>query len=238
MAPQYDDFTARIAELESELARGPSPRVFAPLAEAYRLSGRLDDALQTARLGIQAHPDHVGIRIVLARAVLDSQGREKALSAYGDVLALDSENLEAQAYRDSAPEPVEAPVESAVTEHPVAEAVGMLAPTEDEVTVGQPDDAPATAPEEMTQPGRRPGAGSLSEELAHLADLFLPVGTSSDDPSLGPASIATLTLAEIYSRQGLYGKAAEVCERILERDPDNEGAKSALDEYRKHPASV
>jgi tetratricopeptide (TPR) repeat protein len=78
----------------------------------------------------------------------------------------------------------------------------------------------------------------LSEELAHLADLFLPVDTSSEGPSLGPSSIATLTLAEIYSRQGLYGKAAEVCERILERDPDNEGAKSALDEYRKHPASV
>ena len=49
MAPQYDDFTARIAELESELARDPSPRIFAPLAEAYRLSGRLDNALETAR---------------------------------------------------------------------------------------------------------------------------------------------------------------------------------------------
>ncbi len=221
MAPQQDDFTTRIAELESELARDPSPRVFAPLAEAYRLSGQLENALQTAGRGIEAHPDHVGIRIVLARAILDSQGREKALAAYGDVLKLDSGNLEAQAYRDSAPEADEAPLESAIAERP---------PTE--------EDAPPTAPGEMTQSGRRPGAGSLSEELAHLADLFLPVDTSSDGPSLGPASIATLTLAEIYSRQGLYGKAAEVCERILERDPDNEGAKSALDEYRKHPASV
>jgi tetratricopeptide (TPR) repeat protein len=213
MAPQHDDFSTRITELESELARDPSPRVFAPLAEAYRLSGQLENALETAGRGIEAHPDHVGIRIVLARAIVDSQGREKALSAYGDVLKLDSGNLEAQAYRDSAPEPAEA----------------MEAPH---------DDAPPSAPEEMAQSGRRPGAGSLSEELAHLADLFLPVDTNSDGPSLGPASIATLTLAEIYSRQGLYGKAAEVCERILERDPDNEGAKSALDEYRKHPASV
>ena len=56
--------------------------------------------------------------------------------------------------------------------------------------------------------------------------------------TLGPSSIATLTLAEIYSRQGLYGKAAEVCEKILESEPDNERAKSALDEYRKHPATV
>ncbi len=229
MAPQYDDFTARIAELESELARDPSPRIFAPLAEAYRLSGRLDNALETARRGIEAHPDHVGIRIVLARTIVDSQGRERALSAYGDVLTLDSGNLEAQAYLDSEPEPVEAPVESASTVDP---------PAEDGATAAPPDEAPPTAPEETTRSGPRPGAGSLSEELAHLADLFLPVDTSSDGPSLGPSSIATLTLAEIYSRQGLYGKAAEVCERILEREPDNEGAKSALDEYRKHPASV
>ena len=238
MAPQYDDFTTRIAELESELARDPSPRVFAPLAEAYRLSGRLDDALETARLGIEAHPDHVGIRVVLARAVLDSQGRERALSAYGDVLTLDAGNLEAQAYRDSAPEPVEAPVASAATERPVEENETTVAPPEDEAVTAPPDEAPPSPPEEMARSGRRSGAGSLSEELAHLADLFLPVNTSSEGPSLGPTSIATLTLAEIYSRQGLYGKAAEVCERILERDPDNEGAKSALDEYRKHPASV
>ena len=229
MAPQYDDFTARIAELESELGRDPSPRIFAPLTEAYRLSGRLDNALETARRGIEAHPDHVGIRIVLARTIVDSQGRERALSAYGDVLTLDSGNLEAQAYLDSEPEPVEAPVESAST---------VDAPAEDGATAAPPDEAPPNAPEETARSGRRPGAGSLSEELAHLADLFLPVDTSSEGPSLGPSSIATLTLAEIYSRQGLYGKAAEVCERILERDPGNEGAKSALDEYRKHPASV
>ena len=229
MAPQYDDFTARITELESELARDRSPRIFAPLAEAYRLSGRLDDALETARCGIEAHPDHVGIRIVLARTIVDSQGRERALAAYGDVLTLDPENLEAQAYLGSEPEPAEAPVESASTAHP---------PVEDGATACPPDEAPPTLPEEIARSGRRPGAGSLSEELAHLADLFLPADTNSDGSSLGPSSIATLTLAEIYSRQGLYGKAAEVCERILERDPDNEGAKSALDEYRKHPASV
>ena len=219
MSPQSDDFTGRIAELESELARDPSPRVFAPLAEAYRLSGQLDSALRTARRGIEAHPGHVGIRIVLARATVDSEGREGGLSAYGDVLALDSDNLEARAYLDSVPEPLEEPVENAAPED-------------------IPDEASPAAPEETGESGRRPGAGSLSEELAHLADLFLPADTNSGGPSLRPASIATLTLAEIYSRQGLYGKAADVCERILERDPDNERAKSALEEYRKHPTSV
>ena len=219
MAPQYHDFSARIGELESELARDPSPKIFAPLAEAYRLSGQLDDALETARMGVEAHPDHMGIRIVLARATVDSQGRERGLPAYEDVLALDPDNLEARAYIDSVPEPPEAPAEGAPTR--------ML-----------PDAAPSTTPENIEQSVRRPGAGSLSEELAHLADLFMPVDANSGGPTLGPSSIATLTLAEIYSRQGLHDKAAEVCERILERDPDNERARSALEEYKRDHASV
>ena len=219
MAPQDHDFAARIAELESELARDSSPKIFAPLAEAYRLSGQLDKALETARLGIKAHPDHMGIRVVLARATVDSEGRETGLPAYEDVLKLDPDNLEARAYIDSVPEPPEAPAEGAGTR--------ML-----------PAEAPPTTPEDIEQPARRPGAGSLSEELAHLADLFMPSDTNSGGPSLGPSSIATLTLAEIYSRQGLHNKAAEVCERILERDPDNERARSALEEYRRNPASV
>ena len=219
MAPQYHDFAARIAELESELARDRSPKIFAPLAEAYRLSGQLERALETASLGIEAHPDHMGIRIVLARARADLQGREGGLPAYEHVLVLDPESLEARAYIDSVPELPEASAE-------------------DEGTSTLPDEAQPSPPEDIEQSARRPGAGSLSEELAHLADLFMPADTNSGGPSLGPSSIATLTLAEIYSRQGLHDKAAEVCERILEREPDNERARSALEEHRRNPASV
>jgi tetratricopeptide (TPR) repeat protein len=222
-----------MAELESELARDPSPRIFAPLAEAHRLSGQLDSALEIARRGIEAHPDHVGIRIVLARVVAvvaDSADGESALSAYRDVLTLDSDNLEAQAYVDSVPERTEAP-EAPVEDVPRTD-------SEDLPRTDSADETPVPDHEDSVAACRRPGAGSLSEELAHLADLFLPVQTDADGPSLRPSSIATLTLAEIYSRQGLYGKAAEVCERILERDPDNEKARSALSEYRRHPAAV
>ncbi|MFH1690151.1 MAG: tetratricopeptide repeat protein [Candidatus Eisenbacteria bacterium] len=219
MAPLSVDFTDRIGELESELAHEPSPGVFAPLAEAYRLSGRIDSALETARRGVEAYPDHLGIRIVLARAIAVSEGRAEALRAYEDVLARDARNLEARAFVEAAAEVVETPVQE---EAHVPPNDGMWSP----------------ALEGGAEPGYRTGTSSLSEELAHLADLFVPAGTDSDTPSLGPSSIATLTLAEIYSRQGLYGKAAEVCERILEREPDNERARSALEEYRRHPATV
>ncbi|MFH1864388.1 MAG: tetratricopeptide repeat protein [Candidatus Eisenbacteria bacterium] len=219
MAPLSVDFTDRISELESELTHKPSAGVFAPLAEAYRLSGRLERALETARRGVEAHPDHLGIRIVLARAIADSEGHAQALRAYEEVLARDAGNLEARAFVDAAPEVVEAPAREEACSPPAGR---MWSPALDG----------------GAEPIHRTGAGSLSEELAHLADLFVPADADSDAPSLGPSSIATLTLAEIYSRQGLYGRAAEVCEHILEREPDNERARSALEEYRSHPATV
>lgn len=228
MAPLTVDFTDRISELESELAHEPSPGVFAPLVEAYRLSGQLERALDTSRRGVAAHPDHLGIRIVHARAVADSEEPGQALRAYEDVLERDPGNLEARAYVDAA---------AAAAEKAAVEAAREARETD--------NPASATVEAMLTRPVEgdgatdyRTGAGTLSEELAHLADLFVPVGAGSEEPSLGPTSIATLTLAEIYSRQGLYGKAAEVCEHILEREPDNERARSALEEYRRHPATV
>ena len=246
MAPLAVDLTDRISELESELAHDPSPGVFAPLAEAYRLSGSVENALATARSGVDAYPDHLGIRIVLARAIADSDEPAGALSAYEEVLARDAGNLEARAYLDAAA----AAEEKAAAARAAAEAEEKAAEAERQASEARAAAATQSQKEVEPPPADRAwspnvdggsetpfqtGAGSLSEELAHLADLFVPSGTDSGTPSLGPSSIATLTLAEIYSRQGLYGKAAEVCERILERDPGNERARSALEEYQKPP---
>ncbi|HYW68320.1 MAG TPA: tetratricopeptide repeat protein [bacterium] len=218
MAPHSDDLNTRIEQLESQLDRDPAPGIFAPLVEAYRLSGRLENALETARRGLDAHPGHLAIRVVLARAVADSEGGPAAADAYREVLERDPGNLEARAFIDSTVRTVRSPLQ-AEGEH---EAGGGV----------------TAVPGEGEAPEPGPRAGSLSQELAHLADLFVPSQPGSDRQSLEPASIATLTLAEIYSRQGLHGKAAEVCERILEREPDNERAREALEDYRKHPASV
>ena len=98
MTRDTDDLSGRIGVLESELAEHPSPRAFAPLAEAYRLVGRLEEALRTARAGAEAHPEHVGILVVLARALSDADDREGAKWTYGKILELDPANVEAQAF--------------------------------------------------------------------------------------------------------------------------------------------
>jgi tetratricopeptide (TPR) repeat protein len=53
------------------LRRDPRSRVFAPLAEACRREGLLDEALAVARAGVAQHPVYAGGRIALARALMD-----------------------------------------------------------------------------------------------------------------------------------------------------------------------
>jgi tetratricopeptide (TPR) repeat protein len=208
MALDREDLTRALRTLEGALSSGESPRVLAPLAEAQRLRGEIGEAIRTAERGIGAFPDHVGIRIVLARALVDAGRGDEAQRAYREVLDRDPGNFEAQAFLT----PVERSVE----------------PVEDER---------AAAPDEQA---RAESPGGLHEELADFANLFsarrsLDETSDERDPLSG---IATITLAEIYARQGLFDRAVEVCETILERSPGNEHARAKLEEYRRELTAV
>jgi tetratricopeptide (TPR) repeat protein len=204
VAPGTASLDSTIAALEEEVGRAPGPRTYAPLSEAYRLTGRFEDAVRVAREGATAHPGHVGIRMVLARALAGSAQTDEARRTYGEVLRLDPGNSEARI------------------------ALGLLGRK------------PSTPPAEPTAP--RPRAetpGSLSEELAHLSDLFSPrPETGLAERGYELSGIATLTLAEIYARQGFPQRAAEVCEMILERRPDDDAARARLAEYRRSLAAL
>jgi len=196
-----------VCVLEQELEQASGPRAYAPLTEAYRQQGKLEDALRVARSGALAFPGHVGIRVVLGRALADAGLTDEARVAYEEVLRLDPENREAQAV------------------------LGLLSRR-----------APAAA--KVQEPAPQRGGGperpaSLSEELAHLSDLFCARPDAACPASEREFSgIATLTLAEIYARQGLTERAVEVCETILERRPDDSTAKTRLEQYRRSLASL
>jgi len=202
MALEDSTLDAAIDTLERELSDGRGSRAYAPLAEAYRLKGKLDDAIRVGRAGVQAYPGHVGIRIVLARALAESAQADDAREAYKEVLRLDPSSSEARI------------------------ALGLLGRR------------PAAEP--VSPAGRRPDSpASLTEELAHLSDLFCP---RPDAEIAGRgcefSGIATLTLAEIYARQGFPQRAVEVCELILERRPDDSTARTRLEEYRRSLAAL
>jgi len=240
-----------IRALEERLSERRSPRVLAPLAEAYRLQGRVDEAVALARDALGEFPDHLSIRVVLARALALDRSDE-AEAAFRVVLAGDPDNIEARAYLDDCETRARAEAPDAALTPPSPAEPPTDQPPHDEPAADRPPDAepaadrppliiPSSEDRPMIQPAAREReVGSLSLELAHLADLFAaPVdpeeaGTREDELS----GIATLTLAEIYARQGLFTRAIEICEAILERNTDDLQARTKLEEYRQSLAAV
>jgi tetratricopeptide (TPR) repeat protein len=57
-----------VQRYEQMLMEDPQSRAFAPLAEAHRKAGRLDDAIKVAKAGLEIHPGYSGGLVVLGRA--------------------------------------------------------------------------------------------------------------------------------------------------------------------------
>jgi len=67
-----------IQKYEKILVEDPQSRAFAPLAEAYRKVGKLDDAIRVAEAGLEIHPGYTGGLIVLGRAHYEKKELDKA----------------------------------------------------------------------------------------------------------------------------------------------------------------
>ena len=81
----------------------PTSRVFAPLAEAYRKAGLVDEAIEIAREGLRVHPSFVGGRVALARALFDKKSYSEVLTELATVVEEAPDNLVAQRlFADSA----------------------------------------------------------------------------------------------------------------------------------------
>ncbi|HYU26224.1 MAG TPA: tetratricopeptide repeat protein [Thermoanaerobaculia bacterium] len=64
-----------------------------------------------------------------------------------------------------------------------------------------------------------------SEE--ETADVFAP--TEEEPPAAVPEPTDTVTMADLYARQGLVADARRIYETILQRDPDNESVREKLE---------
>ncbi len=74
----------------------PTSRVFAPLAEAYRKAGMIDEAIEIAREGLRVHPNFVGGRVALARALFDKKLFPEVIDELTQVVRDVPDNLVAQ----------------------------------------------------------------------------------------------------------------------------------------------
>src|SRR5439155_606082 len=86
-------YTSEIDKLEARFRDNPKGRNFAPLADAYRKAGLIDNAVDLCQNGLKLHPDYVSAYIVYARCLVDKKDDAGALGVFRKVLELDGENI-------------------------------------------------------------------------------------------------------------------------------------------------
>lgn len=86
-------YTSEIDKLEARWRENPKGRNFAPLADAYRKAGLIDNAIDLLQNGLTLHPDYVSAHIVYGRCLIDKKDDAGAQEVFRKVLALDGENI-------------------------------------------------------------------------------------------------------------------------------------------------
>lgn len=78
------------------LQTDPKAKVFAPLAEAYRKMGLIDEGIQVCIRGLGYHPSFASGRVALGRLYLDKENLTSAAEQLQQAVDLSPENLLAQ----------------------------------------------------------------------------------------------------------------------------------------------
>lgn len=82
-----------VERYQLELNKNPRSRVFAPLSEAYRKMGLLEEARRICRFGTQANPDFAGGHVAYSKILLEMKAPADALKHLEAAAKLSPDNL-------------------------------------------------------------------------------------------------------------------------------------------------
>lgn len=257
MQPVLEDEIRRLkARFRSD--RDPSGRAFAPLADAYRRAGELDEAADLVEEGTARLPDFTPGHLVSARILRDRGDEDGARRAYRRALELDPENV--HALREAASlaeeddrtgdalelwhrlarlEPEDEPLRRRIRElkrrHFGVEAVPSAA-AEGERDLDEPEAEESKEPDEMKPVESEAGAPEEVVEEAEPAEPKEPAiaagapGTDPGEEAEAGTEVYTRTMAELYARQGFQERAVEVYRHLVEERPDDADLRARLEE--------
>jgi tetratricopeptide (TPR) repeat protein len=95
--PEEPASVLAIRRLEERLAKDPGSPVFAPLADAYRKAGRIEEAVRLCLEGLARFPAYATARLILAKALQDLGDPDGARAEVRVILA--DNPADAQAHR-------------------------------------------------------------------------------------------------------------------------------------------
>jgi tetratricopeptide (TPR) repeat protein len=88
-----------LVKLADKFRKDPASKLFFPLAEEYAKAGRIDEAIELLRTGIKAHPDLLGARVSLGKALLAKGRHAEAQAEFEQVIVANPDNIMAQETR-------------------------------------------------------------------------------------------------------------------------------------------
>ncbi len=200
MTKQQDTSLAgKIAGYSEILAKDPHSTVFVPLSDAYRRAGMPAEAVRVALQGVKALPWFCPGYVALGRAHYKNGNLGEALRAFNKALILDGESL--TALKGLAR---------------VYLSKNLLGPARQVL-----ERANQLCPENS----------SVRHMLSQLQSPEKEVEFETEqeaEPSVAEPPIATVTIAELFVRQGLFSQACQVYRDILQIEPENEEVRQKL----------
>jgi len=85
-----------VERYQIEYEKNPRSRIFAPLSEAYRQMGLVDEAVKICSQGVKLHPEFAGGRLAFARVLIAKGEQQQALGQLEKAVQISPDNLLAQ----------------------------------------------------------------------------------------------------------------------------------------------
>ena len=247
MSERFQTDNRELDDLFERYRAAPRGHVFAPLADACRKAGMLDEALEICARGVGEHPRYASGYVVQGKCLYDAGRIGDAQAAFDRVLDLDPKNLVALKYLgiihaergDSsrakeffghilALDPGDREIRSRmedVSQHRPQASTKVLIP------VGS---APPPPPVVRVEP--QPVA-AVEEDPVVLPDVedesFEGEPITLRDESVTSDEIATTTLADIYASQGYTTRALRIYRDVQKRQPNNTALAAKIEKLEK-----
>lgn len=196
--------------------REPESRVFAPLAESYRKLGMLQEAFELLKKGIQKHPQYALGYIVLARCHRDQGEFQRAYDVLLAAPKVDMDNFSYKflradlAYKLEEFEDALTLYEELLWLNPRGNYSHRIDLLKEKLEEGKPSYSEEQEVTDLT----------ISEESGKWVSVDFSA-TTNPPKEVDSEDMMTYTIIKLYLDQGYYGKALQVANAFLEKNPDN-----------------
>lgn len=239
-----------IDELFERYRRAPGSHVFAPLADAYRKLGLLEEALDICARGLSANPRYASGCVVQGKCQYDAGRADRAEESFRRVLEIDPHNLVALRYLgiiraacgdpdgargffehiltlDPGDKDIQHRLE-AIRENRQVPPSTLVDEIENVLLQPARGSAPSVAPAAPATDDIEVGGSDAVMELPEVREDFEGSPILLGDESVTTDYIATVTLADIFAAQGYAAKAIRIYQDVLRRQPDNVDVKRKM----------